>query len=193
MNDSPARPNYPQVLLEQEVTDSQQALLADIRRLASRALRRERPNLLLQSTAIVHEVWLRLRTQHRLASADRLEFMAAAAVTVHRVLVDHIRRETSQKRGGPHAAIVRMDPHELDAATADAGELSPLDLLALDEALTDLFEVRPRCAEVVRMRFFAGMSHQDIADHLKISVRTVQNDWKYAKAWLYRKLNAPGE
>lgn len=151
-------------------------------RIAQSALLRERAGHTLQATALVHECWLRLLGDHSPSYAGRGEFYRAAAEAMRRVLVDHARRRLRQKRGAGRERI-SITAHE-PAVTED-----PVEFLALDEAIRQLADSDPRAAEVVRLRYFAGLDVDETAAALRLSRRTVLREWAYAKARLYRDLN----
>lgn len=154
----------------------------DLRRLARGQMSQQRPDHSLTATALVHEVSARLLEKSQVPSSSRGEFMAYAATAMRRVLIDHARAKGSQKRGG------RQQKLQLDAALT-AAEEQPSELLELDEALRQLQEVDPRRSQVVEMRYFAGMSIEEVAESLAISPATVKRDWTVAKMWLARELN----
>jgi RNA polymerase sigma factor (TIGR02999 family) len=153
----------------------------EFRALAERQLRRERPDHTLQPTALVHEAYLKLIDQTRVDWQGRTHFFAVGAQAIRRILVDHARTHKRQKRGGGAAKVV------LDEAVALAPQRQE-EILALDEALEKLAKLDPRQAQVVEMRFFGGMSVEDVASSLNVSKRTVEGDWTMARAWLLREL-----
>jgi RNA polymerase sigma factor (TIGR02999 family) len=153
----------------------------ELRRLAHYHLRRERDGHTLQTTALVHEVYLRLRGQNEPRWEDRAHFFAVAARLMRRILVDYSRRRGAEKRGGASTHI-SLD----DALTIPVGK--QFDLLALDEALDALSSIQPRKYQVVEMRFFAGLGAKEIAMVLKTTEATVRRDWIIAKGWLFRYL-----
>jgi len=154
---------------------------AELRRLAAQALRRERRGHTLQTTALVHEAFLRLAQAEagRTIEPDRL--LPAAANAIRRVLVDHARRRGASGRGGDWRRVTLSD----SVALSDG---SGVDCLALDAALERLARLNERQSRVVELRFFAGLSHGDIARVLGVSTRTVDNEWAFARAWLAREL-----
>ena len=165
---------------------------AELRRLAGDYLRRERSDHTLQATALVHEAYLRVvgpdaaEQQH---FGGRGHFFAAAAEAMRRILVENARRKHSLKAGGGRRRE-GLDGVELPAV---AGSPATLDLLALDEALGKLEQAEPRKAELVKLRFFAGLTNDQAAEVLGVSSATAENDWAYAKAWLRLQLgDAPG-
>jgi len=147
-----------------------------LRRLAQQMMAREKPGQTLQATALVHEAYLRLLGDDP-DWVDRRHFYAAAAQAMRRILVERARRRSRLKHGGGRKRV------DLDDANAVA-EPKSVDLVALDDALRRLEKEEPRAARVVMMRFYAGLSEEDAAEALDISVRTVWRDWNYAKAWL---------
>ena len=160
------------------------ALYDDLRRLAERHLVQERRGHTLQPTALAHEAWLRLRSQRAGLPSDRAAFCAAASSAIRRVLVDHARARASAKRGG---GVLRVD------VDAPAGEgPHAVELIALDEALAGLAAVHPRQARVVELRFFGGLGGDEAALVLGVSPRTVDDDWRVARAWLAARLATEG-
>jgi RNA polymerase sigma-70 factor, ECF subfamily len=157
------------------------AMQAELHDLAHRQLARERANHTLQTTALVNEAFLRLVEQRNLASADRPTFLAAAAQTIRRVLVDHARARQRQKRGG---GAVLMSLNDAEHADRSRG----VDVLDLHAAMEDLAADHPRAARVVELRFFAGLSIEETAAALNVSPRTVAGDWSFARAWLRRAM-----
>jgi RNA polymerase sigma factor (TIGR02999 family) len=160
-------------------------LYDELRRVAGRYLGRERANHTLQPTALVNEAWLRLRNDRAAALPGRTQGLALAAQAMRRVLVDHGRHQKSHKRGGrlPH---VELDDLMIASKTAAV----PVEyLLTLDAALTRLETIDPRGAEIVALRFFSGLSVPEVAEHLGVSVSTVEGKWAHARAWLRRDLS----
>ena len=153
-----------------------------LRRLAQELMQRERPSHTLQATALVHEAYLKLVDQKRAQWRDRAHFFAVAAQAIRRILVDHARRYGRAKRGGARG---KLTLNEELAATYD----EVIDVVALDEALTQLSESHPLHARITEMRFFAGLTIEESAAVLGTSTRTVDRHWRYARAWLYRTLS----
>ena len=151
----------------------------ELRRLAAAKLTHEKPGQTLQATALVHEAYLRLvdveKSQHW---NSRGHFFGAAAEAMRRILVDRARTKQSAKAGGENKRV------EVGDWESPAAENSLLDLVALHEALEKLEAEQPRRAELVKLRFFAGLSHEQAADILGVSTSTADNDWAYAKTWL---------
>lgn len=154
----------------------------DLRQLARGQMRDQRPDHSLTSTALVHEVSARLLEKSQIPSASRGEFMAYVATAMRRVLIDHARTKDRQKRGGKRQRL------QLDEAFTAAQE-QPTELLELDDALKRLQEIDQRRSRVVEMRYFAGMSIEEVAEALEVSPATVKRDWSVAKMWLARELN----
>jgi RNA polymerase sigma factor (TIGR02999 family) len=159
---------------------------AELRRLARREMRRERPEHTLQTTALVNEAYLRLVDVRGVSWNDRAHFFAMAARLMRRVLVDHARSRRYQKRGGGAKAI------PFDEGLAVRPEPGA-DLVALDEALRALAGLDARKSQVVELRFFGGLSVEETAAALDVSPSTVLRDWRLAKSWLLRELDGrPG-
>jgi len=154
----------------------------ELRRIARHHLSREEPSHTLQSTALVHEAYLRLVDQNRVQWQNRAHFFAIAGQLIRRILVDHARRRHAGKRGGAAPSLV------LDESLA-APSSNPVDLVALDDALNDLSALDVQQARVVELRFFAGLTIAESAEALGISPTTVQREWTIARAWLYRYLH----
>ena len=154
---------------------------AELHRIALRCMHDERPDHTLQPTALLNEAYLRLVDVRRVNWQDRIHFLSMAARLMRRVLVDHARSRQSRKRGGgaPTVALI----NEFDIAN-ERGR----DLVALDDALTSLAAVDDRKSQVIELRFFGGLSVEDTAAVLSVSVDTVMRDAKLAKAWLLREL-----
>jgi RNA polymerase sigma factor (TIGR02999 family) len=156
----------------------------ELRRLAARRLARETPGQTLQPTALVHEAYLRLvNVDHALPWAGRRHFFAAAAEAMRRILVDRSRRRRRQRRGG---GLQRL-PLEGNEPAVDT-PLEAIDLLALDEALDRLEAAFPRRAQLVKLRYFAGLTLPEVAVQLGVAQSTAEADWTYAKTWLKREM-----
>lgn len=154
---------------------------AELRDLAHRYLSVERPGHTLQPTALVHEAYLRISAQTSRLALDRAELIAAAAGAMRLVLVDHARRRRAEKRGGSARRV------PLDDVLASYEERA-IDLVAVDDALQRLTNVDPDLARLVELRFFGGLSEEDIASVLGVSARTVRRGWRTARLWLAREL-----
>lgn len=157
------------------------AIYEDLRRLAAHEMAGERAGHTLNPTALANEAYLRLIDQRSTDWRDRLHFFAVAARLIRRILIDHARARCASKRGGK-LARVPIEDLELVATARDD------DLIAIDEALGELSELDPRQAQIVELRFFGGLSNDEVAEYLAISARSVDRDWACAKAWLYCRL-----
>jgi RNA polymerase sigma factor (TIGR02999 family) len=155
----------------------------ELRRLAHHYMRQERAGNTLQTTALVHEAYLRLTNYNRVRWQDRAHFFAVAAQLMRRILVDHARTRRRLKRGG--GAIT----FSLGASDIISPQRSQ-DLLALDEAMASLAAIDPRKSRVVELRLFGGLSNSEVAEVLKISINTVTRDWNMGTAWLRREIGA---
>jgi RNA polymerase sigma factor (TIGR02999 family) len=153
----------------------------ELHRIAQRQLRGERADHTLGATDVVHEAYLRLVGRERLEWHDRAHFLAVAASAMRRLLIDHARRRTAEKRGGGRQAVDLTDAMLASAHQDDR-------LLDLDEALRRLEAVQPRKARVVECRFFAGLSIDETAEALGVARATAARDWTVARAWLHREL-----
>jgi RNA polymerase sigma factor (TIGR02999 family) len=153
-----------------------------LRALAGRKMQQERPDQTLQATALVHEAYLRLVDTTKVQLWEsRWHFFAAAAESMRRILVDNARRRGRIKRGGE---MNRVDLNKLELTVNDP----PDDLIALDEALSKLAEEQPEKAQLVNLRYFGGLTHEEAAQALGISLSTADRRWAYARAWLYRQM-----
>lgn len=158
---------------------------AELRRLASRRLRNERPGQTLQTTALVHEAYLRLVGQRHVDWKNRAYFFGAVATIMRRILVDHARRRVRDKRGGGVALLSLDQVPDLEGPTSEPG----VDVEALDRALDRLGTIDARQARIVELRYFSGMTIQEVAAVMDISEGTVKRDWTVARAWLFAELN----
>lgn len=153
----------------------------ELRKLARNYLQRERSDHTLQATGLVHEAYLRLVDQSSMSWQNRAHFFAVAAQVMRRILVDHARAHRAEKRGGEREKI------EFDEALAPSDEKA-VDLIALDDALQDLGQFDPRQSRIVELRFFGGLTNEEIGEVLEISPRTIKREWRLAKAWLRREI-----
>lgn len=158
-------------------------LYGELRRYATHAMRRTRSGEVLQTTALVHEAFVRLATAHNVDWQNRHHFLAVAARTMRRVLVDLARAQQSTKRG---ARAVHV---ELESGMAVADTPAPMDLVALDRALDGLAHVDKRKVQVIELRFFGGLTVEETAEILQVSPDTVARDWRTARVWLLRELS----
>jgi len=163
----------------------------ELHRQAGLALRHEGEGHTLQTTALVHEAWLRLDAQRDAQWESRTQFYAVAARMMRRILVDHARRRQSLKRG---AASVQVTLDAIDregpahGASSPRSSLDPVDLLALDDALALLTELDPQKARLVELRYFGGLSMPEAAEALGVSLATIGREWAVARMWLRREL-----
>ena len=157
----------------------------ELRRLAESYMRRERSDHTLQATELVHEAYARMVGSDRDWNG-RTHFFAASAQAMRRLLIEHARQRASIKRG----AGIRRVTLDTEFGKGGSQDFDLEIIIPLDEALTRLSEIDARSAQVVELRYFAGMSAQEAADHLGVSKRTVEGDWTYAKAWLKKELSA---
>jgi RNA polymerase sigma-70 factor, ECF subfamily len=157
----------------------------ELRALAGRYMRNERPDHTLQPTSLVNEAYLRLIDVKRVPWQNRAHFFAVAANTMRRILVEFARKRHRRKRGGDRTLIAIDD-------APDTGQARSADLVAVDDALIALAAIDLRMSQVVELRFFGGLTVAETADTLNISPETVMRDWKTAKAWLLRELSRSG-
>jgi len=156
----------------------------ELHRLARHYIRRERSGHSLQATALVNEAYMRLADYTRMQWQDRAHFFAVSAQVMRRILVEHARRHNVKRgRGVQH---VSLD----DAVVVGGGEQEETDLVAIDEALVALARLDPRKVQIVEMRFFGGLTVEEIGEVLQVSTGTVKRDWRAARAWLYRELSS---
>ncbi len=153
----------------------------ELHRLAAAYMRRERGDHTLQTTALVHEAYLRLVGQRDIAWKNRAHFLGVAAQMMRRVLVDHARAHLCRRRGGPQQRV-SLDEVCISPRTHSA------DLVALDEALTRLAQIDARQAQVVELRFFGGLTAEETAKILGVATKTVNRDWLVARAWLHGEI-----
>ena len=153
-----------------------------LRRLAFVYLRRGRANQTLQPTALVHEAYLRLLGNEKLSLSDRSHFFAVAATVMRNILVDRARHRNAAKRGGPQVAVSLSEAETMVASPE-------VEMIALDDALNKLADVKPQCTRIVEMRVFSGLTIEETAEVLGVSHATVERDWRFARAWLRRELD----
>jgi RNA polymerase sigma factor (TIGR02999 family) len=187
--DDKAQPDVTTLLLAWSQGDSSAldqltpVVYKELHRLARHYIDQERPGHTLQTTALVHEAYLRLVDVNRMQWSNRAHFFAVSAQLMRRILVEFARRRHREKRGG---AATRLS---LDEAINVSVERGP-DLLALDDALRTMAVMDPRMSQVVELRFFGGLTVEETGEVLEISPETVMRDWKSAKVWLLRELSA---
>jgi RNA polymerase sigma factor (TIGR02999 family) len=168
---------------DKEALDQLMPIVYDeLRRQAARYLRREQPGHTLQTTALIHEAYVRLVDQRNVQWQNRAHFFGIAAQLMRRILVDHARTKKRVKRGGSDVRV-SLD----DATVAVKGQ--DLDVVALDEALDRLAQIDEQQSRVVELRFFSGLTVEETAEVMHISKATVKRDWSMAKAWLHRELS----
>ena len=160
-----------------------------LRRQAQRYMRTERSGVTMQSTALVHEAYLRLINTHDVDWQDRVHFFALSAQIMRRILIDAARARTAEKRGGQAARLHHSAPFDLDQIPSNDSRTAAA-LRSLDEALESLAQIDVRRAKVIELRFFGGLSVEETAEVLDVSPQTVMRDWRLARAWLARELRA---
>lgn len=161
----------------------------EIRRIAHRYVQREREGQTLQTTALVNEAYLRLAGSANITWQNRAHFYAVTAQVMRRILIDHARRRQYVKHGGETQRV------SFEVAISEVGLMSQpraAELLALDEALDELARLDPRKSRVVELRYFGGLSLEETAKVLEVSLMTVRRDWRAAKAWLFRRMKDEG-
>ena len=161
------------------------AVYAELRRQAARAMRREGSENTLQTTALVHEAYLRLVDQRRVVWRSRAHFFGVAAQLMRRILVDHARGRHAAKRGGGLQQLALVDADAAIPASAEVG----VEVIALHEALERLAVLDPAQARLVELRYFGGLSIEETAEALDVSPATVKREWAIARAWLRRELS----
>ena len=155
-----------------------QTLYDQLHDIAQRALNRESPGHLLQTTLLVHDAYLKLLEQKNIDPSHRTQVLSAGATIIRRLLVDYARKRKAQRRGGGPSQKISLHVSITDRA-------NHLDAVELNEAIELLESKNLRAAKVVELKFFGGLTAEEIAEELTVSLRTVQNDWRFAKAWLY--------
>jgi RNA polymerase sigma factor (TIGR02999 family) len=164
----------------------------ELRRIARHHIRKERQGNTLQTTALVHEAYLRLADTKNLDWHDRAHFFALSARIMRRILVDTARARASVKRGGNAHHVKHSEAIELDEIAANASQNS-IEFLALDKALDSLARMDQRKSRVIELRFFGGLSVEETAEVLKVSPQSVMRDWKLARVWLRREMSRAKE
>lgn len=189
MPSSPAREEVTRLLLNWPGGDPEAPaqlmpiVYEELRQLARQYLQRERPDHTLQATGLVHEAYLRLVDQGTTTWQNRAHFFGVAAQVMRRILVDYARRHRAEKRGGTWEKIAFAE--ETLEPPADRA----IDLVALDEALKVLHALDPRQSQIVELRFFGGLTNEEVGEVLNVSPRTVKREWRMAKAWLRREMS----
>ena len=192
LKDNRERPDVTTLLLRVKVgdrsaeSDLMPLIYDELRAIARNHMRHERQNHTLQATVLVHEAFLQLAGDSNVEWQNRAHFFALASRAMRRILIDYARAAHAEKRPGAHEQV------ELESALIFTEERK-VDVLALNEALERLATWDPRQSQVVEMKFFAGLSFEEIAEVLNISDRTAKRDWMMARAWLHAELTKPGE
>ncbi len=169
---------------DKEALDRLTPLVYDeLHRLAHQYISRERPGHTLQTTALVNEAYLRLVEQEDVDWESRAHFFAVSAQVMRHILVDYARRHSSAKRGGELQRVALEEQATVSLERA-------AELVALDEAMQALHEIYPRRSKVVELRYFGGLNNKEASEVLKVSQATIERDWRFAKAWLYRELQS---
>ncbi len=158
----------------------------ELHRIAAKALRRERPDHLLQTTALIHEAYIHLVGGQPLEIESRGHFFAIASQQMRRILIDYARARSAQRRG---SGSVNLGLEDAEIGFAPRG----IDLLLLDEALEELQKIDMRAAKVVEMRFFGGYSDKEVVEALGASLATVRRDWDFARTWLFDRMKGSGQ
>jgi RNA polymerase sigma-70 factor, ECF subfamily len=153
----------------------------ELHRIASREMRHEREGHTLQTTALVHEAYMRLAGSQSLEIQNRGHFFAVASQQMRRILVDHARSNSAQRRGG---VAIRVDLDKLQVAAAERS----IDVILLDESLRELERLEPRAAKVVELRYFGGYTDKEVVEALGVSLATVRREWEFARSWLFDKM-----
>jgi RNA polymerase sigma-70 factor, ECF subfamily len=157
----------------------------ELHRIASREMRHERQGHTLQTTALVHEAYMRLAGAESLEIQNRGHFFAVASQQMRRILVDHARSGAAQRRGG---GAIKMDLDKLQVAAAEQS----IDVLLLDESLKELERLEPRAAKVVELRYFGGYTDKEVVEALGVSLATVRREWEFARSWLFDRMQGSG-
>ena len=153
----------------------------ELHRIAAREMRHEREGHTLQTTALVHEAYMRLAGSESLEIQNRGHFFAVASRQMRRILVDHARSSGAQRRGG---AAIKVDLDQLQIAAAERS----IDVILLDESLRELERLEPRAAKVVELRYFGGYTDKEVVEALGVSLATVRREWEFARSWLFDRM-----
>ncbi|MBM4318247.1 MAG: sigma-70 family RNA polymerase sigma factor [Deltaproteobacteria bacterium] len=167
---------------QSDMNELYQAVYPKLKQMAKARMKMERSDHTLQPTALLHEAYIKLCREHDLDWKDRKHFYAIAAKIMREVVIDYARQRRANKRGGKEAVKIELNEQMMGFSSKDP------DLIALDDALKVLEAVNPRRAQIVELRYFAGMELEEVAQMLDISVSTIKRDWTAAKLWLYREL-----
>jgi RNA polymerase sigma factor (TIGR02999 family) len=158
----------------------------ELHRIAAREMRHEREGHTLQTTALVHEAYMRLAGSESLEIQNRGHFFAVASRQMRRILVDHARSSGAQRRGG---AAIKVDLDQLQIAAAERS----IDVILLDESLRELERLEPRAAKVVELRYFGGYTDKEVVEALGVSLATVRREWEFARSWLFDRMQGKGK
>ena len=161
--------------------DAAALIYNELHRIAAREMRRERPDHTLQTTALVHEAYMRLAGSQSLEIHNRKHFFAVASQQMRRILVDHARAAGAQRRGADAPRV------PLDQVQIGAGK-NNIDVLLLDESLSELAQIEPRAAQVVELKFFGGFTDNEVGEASGVSLATVRRDWEFARSWLFNRM-----
>jgi len=165
-----------------QLSDLIAEVYSELHQIAAQRMKHERPGHTLQATALVAEAYLRLADQRNIALDNPQQFLAIASNIIRRVLIEHARKKGAAKRGGQAVPVTLVDDYHL------VQQAHGVDLLTLGEALEQLEQLQPRATQIIEMRFFGGYEMKQIAEALSISLRTAQNDYAFARAWLSKQL-----
>lgn len=153
----------------------------ELKRMGRKFLARGAPNPVLQPTILVHEAWLKLATKEEIPATTRPHFLALAGKVMRDILVDHYRREMAQRRGGSRVEVTLYEQDAADTTTQ-------IDIVALNDALDRLEAIKPRYAQIIELKFFAGLTIDESAALLNVSHATIEREWNFARIWLKREL-----
>ena len=194
-SDPAGRPGEITVLLGQAATGDQEAfdrlfplVYEELKAIAHDRLRFERPGHTLETSALVHEVYVRLVGQTRAHWRNSSQFMAVASEAMRRILVDYAKRRRAAKRGGYAAQVTLDEARDVPGPTAPFSDGQAAELIALDDAMERLAQFNPRGAKIAQFRYFGGLSVEEICDLMGLSERTVRRAWTMGKAWLRKEL-----
>jgi RNA polymerase sigma factor (TIGR02999 family) len=170
---------------EEAALDELMPLVYDeLRKLGRSHLNKRRPQALLQPTVLVHEAWMKIAHKNDFTLQNRNQFYALASKVMRDVLVDHLRRQLASKRGGSQIVV------PLDDSDPAAPHTDGWDLLVLDAALRRLAQIKERYAQIVDLKFFGGLTTEEMAEALKVSTATIEREWGFARSWLKRELGS---
>ena len=182
MSERPEKPNAQAATEPLSADDLLKLVYDELRRLAAFKMAQQAPGQTLQATALVHEAWLKLAGGRNNSFKDSTHFFSAAAEAMRHILIDRARRKQARRHGG---GMQKVDFDDIDIAAPAANE----QLVAMDEALTKMTASHPAQAEVVKLRYFVGLTNEEVAELLGISVSTVKNYWNFSRAWLFNEIS----